>query len=172
MFSAFIKYILVATSMAPVLLTLYGVTALKKGDWLAGYPFLISAIVLVILCLILLRKAKKNLEVIDVNITSVKNADHNIIGFLFVYLLPVLDIIKKDEAYVFGFILIVFFVIIINSNTYHFNPLLSLFGYKFYDITNDGNISYILITKKQILNTKDINQIVQITPYMVLDSNN
>jgi hypothetical protein len=85
-----------------------------------------------------------------------------------VYLLPVLDIVKKDNVYVYGFILIVFFVIIINSNTYHFNPLLSLFGYKFYEISSDGNMSYILITKKTILNINDVKKVVHLSNYMVL----
>jgi hypothetical protein len=171
MFSGLLKYILVATSMAPVLLTFYGVKVVQTHCYKSGWQFLVAALILLCICLLLLRLSKKRLEILDINITSVKNADHNIISFLLVYLLPVLDIVKKDNVYVYGFILVVFFVIIINSNTYHFNPLLSLFGYKFYDITSDGNISYILITKQKILNTNDVKQVVHISTYMVLDIN-
>lgn len=168
MLSGLMKYILVATSMSPVLIIFYGVKVVEDSCWKSGIIFLIIAVILLCACLLLLNLSKRKLEVLDINVTSVKNADHNIISFLLVYLLPVLDIVKKDNVYVYGFILIVFFVIIINSNTYHFNPLLSLFGYKFYEISSDGNMSYILITKKAILNINDVKQVVHLSNYMVL----
>lgn len=168
MLSGLMKYVLVATSMAPVLLTFYGVNVIETDCWKSGFGYLIIAILLLCACLLLLNLSKKKLEVLDINITTVKNADHNIISFLLVYLLPVLDIVKKDNVYVYGFILIVFFVIIINSNTYHFNPLLSLFGYKFYEVTSDGNMSYILITRKALLNINDVKKVVHLSNYMIL----
>ncbi len=79
------KFILVATSMSPVLLTFYGVKVVEDSCWKSGIIFLIIAILLLCACLILLNLSKRKLEVLDINVTSVKNADHNIISFLLVF---------------------------------------------------------------------------------------
>jgi ABC-type xylose transport system permease subunit len=172
MFSGLLKYILVATSMAPVLFTFWGVSVINDNCIFSNWGYLLAVVFLISLCLLLLRRAKRKLEKLDVTLASAKNADHNVISFLFVYLLPVLDIVKKGNIYVMIFILVVFFVIIISSNTYHFNPLLSFFGYRFYEITLTGNITYVLITKKEIRNTTDIKEVVFISSYMALDVTN
>jgi len=171
MFSKPIKYLLVATSIAPVVFVYWLVGILRTGFFTKNYFLLIILIVLLLTCKYLLSTAKNKLEVRPIAIKSIKSADHNIISFLFVYLLPIFDFVKKDDYYIWAFIIIIVFVVIINTNTYHFNPLLSLvFGYKFYEIATKKEITFILITKRQLINTEDVKNYIQLTPYVILDA--
>jgi len=171
MFSRIIKYLLVATSVAPIVFVYWLVGALRKGDPLNRYWLLIVLAALVGICKYLLSTATTQLDKRTIQLKSVKSADHNIISFLFVYLLPIFDFVKKDEYYAWAFIIIVVFVIIINTNTYHFNPLLSLvFGYRFYEVATMQEFTYILIAKKELVNRDQVTQYVQLTPYVILDA--
>ena len=162
---------LVATSIAPIIFVYWLVAVLRSGDIFKYYGLLIALTFLLISCKLILDFAKKNLEIRAINLKSVKSADHNIISFLFVYLLPIFDFVKKDDYYVWAFIIIIVFVVIINTNTYHFNPLLSLvFRYKFYEVATKGEITYILITKNNIISVQDVRRYIQLTPYVILDA--
>ena len=142
MFSKPIKYLLVATSIAPIVFVYWLVSVLRSGNIFKYYWLLIALAVLLLACKYILEFAKNHLEIRSINIKSVKSADHNIISFLFVYLLPIFDFIKKDDYYIWAFIIIIVFVVIINTNAYHFNPLLSLvFRYKFYEVATKGEIN-------------------------------
>jgi hypothetical protein len=68
------------------------------------------------------------------------------------------------------FIAVIFFFIVLNSHAYHFNPLLGIFGYHFYEVTIEGNITYVLITRQNIADCKSISHVVQLTEYMILET--
>lgn len=171
MFSKPIKYLLVATSIAPIIFVYWLVGVLRSGDIFKYYGLLIALLTLLTACKIILNFAKTHLEIRSINLKSVKSADHNIISFLFVYLLPIFDFVKKDDYYIWAFIIIIVFIVIINTNTYHFNPLLSLvLGYKFYEVATKGEITFILITKRQIISIDDVTKYIQLTPYVILDA--
>ena len=171
MFSRPIKYLLVTTSIAPVIFVYWLVGILRTGSYTKNYFLLIVLITLLFACKYLLSMAKNKLDIRPINVKSIKSADHNIISFLFVYLLPIFDFVKKDDYYLWAFVIIIVFVVIINTNTYHFNPLLSLvFGYKFYEVATKSEMTFILITKKQLINVEEVKSFVQLTPYVILET--
>lgn len=170
MFSRPVKYVLVATSVAPIVFVYWLVGVLHTQSIWYKYWLLIFLVFLLTVCKLLLNAAKNKLDVRPIQLKSVKSADHNIISFLFVYLLPIFDFVKKDEYYAWAFIIVVLFVIIINTNTYHFNPLLSLvFGYKFYEVATMQEFTYILITRQRLTAREDVKQYVQLTSYVIMD---
>jgi len=57
------------------------------------------------------------------------------------------------------------------SNIYHFNPLMNFFGIHFYEVKIAGGINYILLSKKNISNSKSIKYAYQLTEYMILEKN-
>lgn len=67
------------------------------------------------------------------------------------------------------FVGMLIFIVIFNSHTYHFNPLLGIIGYHFYEVKTSGGITYVLMTRKQITGCKDIKRIVQVTEYIVME---
>jgi len=178
-----IKLFLVLTSLAPVLLTYWFVEQTEKYNkdisffenvkcnYLYGLNYLIFAFVLVIICLLILRLAETKLEKLPVVIQGIKTADNEATTFIIAYLLPLAN--KLDNGLnipVLIFISCLFFFIVITSNSYHFNPLLNFFGYHFYEVSVDGGVTYVLLTKKSINNSKNIKSISLLTEYMILEN--
>ena len=180
------KLALVATSLAPICLTLWFVeisgawqavvpwSENLTAHWQVGSGYLLAALVLSGLCfgLVWLSASGHGLEPLTVKIKAVKTVDKEIVGFLLVYLLPLINQGQNTISIpVLVFIAVIFFLIVYNSHAYHFNPLLGLFGYHFYEVTIEGEITYVLITRQNITDCKHVSNVVQLTEYMILDVN-
>jgi len=95
-----IKILLVSTSLAPILLTYWFIEQVKnydvsvsflsniKSNFFVGIGFLISTVILVLICLIIIKLAKNNLEVLPIVIDEIKTADNESLVFIIIYLLP------------------------------------------------------------------------------------
>lgn len=166
------KLALVSTSLSPICLTLWFVEFSKNWDWRQGWPYLLAAFVLSCLCFGLVWLSARELESLPVKIKAVKTVDKEIVGFLLVYLLPLINQSQHTVSVpVLVFIAVIFFFIVYNSHAYHFNPVLGVFGYHFYEVTIEGDITYVLITRQNITNCKNVSMVVQLTEYMILDAN-
>lgn len=164
------KLSLVATSMAPICLTLWFVDFSQQWNWHAGLGYFLAAILMALLCYGLVWLSGKKLEKLPVTIKSVKTVDKEVVGFLLVYLLPLINQTSKVISMpVLIFVAVIFFFIVQNSHAYHFNPLLGFFGYHFYEVGIEGGITYVLITKQNISDCKSITKVVQLTEYMIMD---
>ncbi|SER54338.1 hypothetical protein [Salipaludibacillus aurantiacus] len=173
MLNKFVKVALVSTSFSPILLT-YAFILWLEEDSILKFSIVIGlAALLVFLCLLIINFAKKKLEIINLPIQSIKTADGEVVGFLVAYLLPFTTIASEQiNESILIFIMSLFFLIIWSTNSYHINPLLSVFGYHFYEVNTSNNISFLLITKRDLRDTTSITSTVQLTEYMVLDINN
>ena len=166
------KLALVATSLAPICLTLWFVEFSKNWDWQQGWGFLLAALLMSITCYGLIQLSTRKLESLPIKIKSIKTADKEIVGFLLVYLLPLIKQSSNTSSTpVLAFVTFLFFLIVYNAHVYHFNPLLGFFGYHFYEVTIEGDITYVLITRQNITHCKRITRVVQLTEYMILDVN-
>lgn len=170
MLSGLVKAFLVLTSFAPVLITYIFVTWVKEGFNSTIVWVLFTAFFLTGLCLIIINLARKELEIVKFPIRAVKTADSEIVSFLVVYLLPFASLAGDaiDEL-ILVFILTLFFLVAWSTNSYHVNPILALFRYHFYEVTTSQNITFLLMTRRNLRNTSTINYVVQLTDYMVLD---
>lgn len=177
-----IKILLVATSLAPILLTYWFVEQVNeynscndfienlKSNYLIGIGYLVSTCAFVIICLLIIKLARIKIETIPITIEEIKTADNESIGFIIVYLLPLATGISENFSLpILVFIATLFFFIVMTSNSYHFNPLLSFFGFHFYEVKVSGGINYILLSKKNITNSKSIKSTHQLTEYMILE---
>lgn len=173
---------MVSTSLAPVFLTLWFIEISNSWDkslsiltniklhYSSGVWYFLAAILLTALCWGIIVLSKKQLEKIPVKILSVKTVDNEIVGFVLVYLFPLVNQTTANvNISVLIFVSILFFIVIYISNLYHFNPLLSFIGYHFYEVTIDGGITYVLITKKKITSCKSIKHAIQLTDYMIME---
>lgn len=165
MFSKIIQVLLVLTSVSPVLLTFWFKSFSQSWKLTDGLVFLFLGIILISILKLILYTAKIKLEVLPISITEVSNADQESLVFIFTYLIPLLNI---DTAMII-FLLILFFIIIFNTSIYHFNPILGLLGYHQYEIKIEGGLTFILVTKKTLRNTKQIKNVVQLTDYILLE---
>lgn len=164
MFSKFIQFVLVITSIAPVLVTFWFREFKKYWNIFDGLPYFLAAVLLFIVLKVFINLAKQKLESITIKMNEISSADQESIVYIFTYLTPLLDIDIKMII----FLLILFAIIVFTTNIYHFNPMLGILGYHQYEVKIDGT-SFILITKKTLVNTKQIKYVVQLTNYIILE---
>lgn len=170
MLNTFAKVLLVSTAFAPVLLTYAYTSYLQKGTNVVAVSLLLIAIGLTVLCLLVIRASCRTLERIEFPVASVKTADTEIVGFVLAYLLPIVTATSEPiDIRVLAFVLAIFFFVIWTTNSYHTNPLLGMLGYHFYEITTASGITFLLITRRDVRNSRSITRVVQLTDYMVLD---
>ena len=164
------KASLVTTSFAPILITYSFVLWLDNKPWdKIMYTFAI-AVLLIVICIAVLSIAKKQLQIVDFPVTSIKTADGEVLGFLITYLIPFTTLASDDiNQTVLLFIFGLFILVIWSTNSYHINPLLTILGYHFYEVTTVNNITFLLITKRHLRNTANIKKVVHLTEYMVFD---
>jgi len=171
MLSAFAKPLLVATSLAPVLLA-FGINGLAAGKDIWEYaPWFTAALFMVVLSLLILYFARTQLEKLNIKVKSIKNSDKEVLTFLLAYMLPLvpaktfgLDGHIATTAFVIG----VLFLAVYHSNAFDFNPLLGLCGYHFYEVQKDDDMTVLLITRFPILKPSQVTEVVQLSPYTFL----
>lgn len=171
MMSKFAKLLLVATSLAPILLTRAFVDALH-GRWPEAAASVGAAAGLTALCILLLSSIQQEARLLDLHSPkTIQSADTQIIGFVLTYLLPLAKPDQTpDDVRVLAFVLLILGLAFWNSNAYHFNPLLGLLGYHFYEVTFDSDIKFVLITKRSLYNARKLSGFVQLTEYVVLEA--
>lgn len=165
MLSKLLELMMVITSISPVILTLWFKEFSKEWNYKDGVIYLITFFVLIGLAYFILNLGINKLQTKPVKIRSISTADKEIISFVFAYLLPLMDITYS----LLFFLLLLFVFIVLTTHTYHFNPVLGLFGYHYYEVSIEGGTTYILITKKTLKNTDQVNNVVQLTDYIILE---
>jgi hypothetical protein len=171
--SRLLKVFLVSTALAPVFLTLAFVEWRQRTFLPWGASYLSIAIFMTAGCLVLLKGAQRNLEVLTFTVTSASTADREVIGFLLAYVLPLLlsrTTATAPDAGSVIFIVLLFGLVVWGTHSYDFNPVLGAFGYHFYKVATPGGINYVLITRRQLVSVQEINKVVQLTEYVVLDT--
>lgn len=170
MLGKLMKVLLVLTSLAPVCITFWFTEISKDWVLIRGWHFFVIAVLMVGLCLLTMHISKNHLEIIPVQIKSISTSDKEVVAFFVVYLLPLVnESAFQVDLRILCFVFTLFFVSILTTNSYHFNPILGLFGFHFYEVTIDGGITYVLITKKSLTNTRSVQKVVQLSEYMILD---
>lgn len=170
MLARFGKLLLVCTAFAPVLLTI-AVTRWVRGDiWPGAASYVAVTLGLFILCVGVLKAAGTMLERLSFQPSEVKTADTEIVGFVLTYLLPLVNANTDHvEWRILGFVLLLLFLVVWSTNSYHFNPLLAFLGYHFYEVTDSSRVSYVLVTRRSLKDTSAVQRVVQLSEYMLLD---
>lgn len=164
------KVLLVLTAFAPILLTLAFVNILGR-DYLRAAAYTIAAILLGVVAALLLREVSRRGEVVPIEVASVKPADKDLLAFVLTYLLPLTNVtnVGRVNVAVLWFVIAMVLLVVYATNAYQFNPWLGLFGYRFYEVSNQSKVSYILITKRNIRAASDAKEVVEIAEYVVLE---
>ena len=153
MLNRFAKFLLIATSLAPVL----GAVAVNQfanhehlsswGAWLA------AALLLVCLCWAMLYYASKNAQKHLFYIKEFERNDKEGLAFLLAYLLPIVsaqNMAFTGEPLTGAYILGIIFLVFAHAGAFHFNPVMGLLGYHFYAVKNGDGVSHLLISKDEL----------------------
>ena len=177
----------VITAYSPVLLIWWGVSiynTIKEGKVLGFIDFgnfkfselfnrlniIFIFTFLVIVSWYIFKIANTKLTKNIIEIKSIKSADQNMTTLIASYFLPCVEFYKKDVIYVFIWIIVTIIIILISRGTYFYNPLVKLFGYRYYDITTKKDVGYLMISKQKLINSNDIKAYSQLTDYVILNA--
>jgi hypothetical protein len=150
--NCFFRLLLTSTSLAPAI-CIYSVIQFSNKCWVGGSLLLFLFFALLILCRYLLIFIQKEIPPIPLTIYSVKSTDKDMLSFLLAYFLPLISPAVFNlfvNPLVSAVTFLIIFLCVYNSNAFHFNPILCLFGFHFYEVTAEENIPYMLITKEEI----------------------
>jgi hypothetical protein len=167
----FPKIFLVSTSLAPILITL-AFLEIRAHDYWTAVAWLVGALVLVMATRGLLYLCRQQLEPLNVHFAKAKTSDREVIGFLLAYVTPLAltsGKVPEIDAWAIAFLILLFGAVVWGTHAYDFNPLLGLMGYHFFEVENDKGITYIVITRKSIVDVHQITAVVQLTEYVLLD---
>ena len=147
------KYLLVTTSLSPVL----GAVAIGQYECKAPWPYwvipLVIALLLILICWIILGKVSRKAQNELFRIEEFERKDQEVLIFLFIYLLPFVRSPNPSFAsewlmsiYVLGIIV----VAVAHADAFHFNPVMRCLGYRFYSAKNQHGISSLLISNRNL----------------------
>lgn len=166
------KVLLVLTAFAPILLTLAFVDFLA-GDYVRVAAYAIAAALLGALSALVLFEVSRRGEVVPIEVQSVRPADKEMLAFVLSYLLPLTNTanVGRMNVAVLWFVVAMLVLVVYATNAYQFNPWLGLFGYRFYEVTNQSKVTYVLITRRNIRAAAEASEVVEIAEYIVLERN-
>lgn len=167
------------TSLAPLFLTYAAVFFFNNGlafsltaNNIKGLACITAVGVLVFACDRILWFYSNKVASGPMQITSLGVADRSAITFVVAYLLPLVTVQGVDvRPSVLVIVVCLLAWLVYHSEAYLVNPLLATwpFKYHFYEVTTKEEVTYILVSRREIVNTKDQLEVKQISTYMFLD---
>lgn len=187
MFSKLIKILFVTTAYAPILFVWWLVSIYniyntggrvqiidfrnyKILDLFNSTNLIFIFLLLLISCLYISFLAQTKLTRNYIEINTLKTADEKMASLVFCYFLPCIEIYNKDMISKISWIVILFILILINKGTYFYNPLMKLFGFKYYEVSTKSGTNYLMISQKKLTNKNDIKAYSKLTDYVILNA--
>lgn len=171
MLNRFAKFLLVATSLSP-LLGAVAVSKISHGEpALHWVPWIITAVLLAFLCWAVLWYSARHVQQQSCYIKEFEQNDKEILAFLVTYLLPFLSSEKMGfvgDWMTGAYVLLIIFAVITHAGAFHFNPVMGLLGYHFYSVKNSEGCSYLLISKIELTKQNVEVQTVRLAHHIYL----
>ncbi|MFZ5894960.1 MAG: hypothetical protein ACOY0T_28125 [Myxococcota bacterium] len=146
MLSRLAHVLLVATSLAPVLV-IFGVSKAQHSPKL-GFACAVASLLLALICHVVLWVAKRHGEVERVHVARSKSVDKEAVLFVVSYALPlVVPEHKLGSGWALGAFVGIVFVVLLQLQVAHVNPLLAIFGYHFFEVSPPTGETAILVTR-------------------------
>lgn len=167
--SRWAKFFLTATAFAPVLLVYSGVSLIHGAYCMAaGYFVVFMALLLV--CLTIMSFFTQSLPPRNYVTKSVETADQEVLSFLLIYLLPLISKDLTNYNLAIWFIIALFYCFVVTTGYgFHFNPLLTFFGYRFYKVTEENGLPYVLIARRRIYRLGETLTVVALTDFILVE---
>ena len=170
MISRFAKSVFVISATAPALVT-FSAARYGTGEWKPwGVSSAIIAPLLCLLAWLLIKEFRRTLDKFSVEIIELKTADQEIVGFVVIYLFPLLTIGPLSISAAAALVVAALFLwILVTTHAYNFNPVLSAMGYHFYEVKSHDMVTYVLLSKRHLRTVPGFICTVQLTEYLLLD---
>ena len=135
-----------------------------------GVAILIISLLCVVFCKWLLHVAYKKLAPIKIQIVEATSKDSDMLSYVLAYLSPMITLVVSEVNYwAFGGIVIVVIILMLMTKAVFINPLVFLFGYRYYTIKVNSGMSYTLLSKQRRFNPQHVEKIVEIFDEVYLE---
>jgi hypothetical protein len=154
----FARFILFLSSYIPLWVIFAIITA---RDWrYLSLSFAGLAILSFLGTLIFLRLVQR-LQGIQLAVGVIHRKDSETMSYIASYVIPFAATAfdKLEQVVALGVFLVVLCMVYVNSSMIHINPLLSLLGYRLYEISDTEGNSYFLISKRNVRRGDEIRAI-------------
>jgi len=146
-FRRYLKPLLFFSSYVPLIL-IFSIRYYKTFRYFTIFGIVVSIILSIILLSAM--KSTKKLNTMGITLSKISYKSSDLLAYMFSYIFPFLNF--KLERYIdmlsLGFFFIMLAIVYINLNIIYINPMLSLFGYKIFEIADEKNNTFVLITKR------------------------
>jgi len=167
------RFLLVATSLAPIL----GAVAINQysqgKSWQDWSVWLVAGVLLVFICWGVLEYSAKAIQKQQLTIEEFDTEDREVLAFPVAYLLPLLsskDLSFSGDWMTGAYVLVIIFWVITHSGAFHFNPVMGLVGYHFYRVKNSQGLPVVIISKREITMRGTQLNIVKLSRNIYLDT--
>jgi len=172
MLNHFTNLLLVLTAFAPVLFT-YSFVLYRQGaqGTAVMVPF-IAAVLLTLLCWFVVELARKHLpDYQPFAAVAIKPVDGELLTFLIAYLFPLVNATRLNvDWWVVCFVILLLVAVVWATHAFHFNPMLAILRYHFYEVTSREGITYIILSRRDLRATAQVTTVKQLGPYVLMDS--
>jgi len=191
--SSFIKVILAFTGLSPALLILYIYRIyheyehlsiyIKAGsfheiglgieNFLSLHYLLFVFVALVIIAMIIMKVAETKFSHGRITVKSIKPADNNFVPIFTSIAFILLKTINPDLS---DWIIFVCFILlglglgITAKTSFHYNIVLRFFfGYRHYEIATKSEVSYLMLSKTELINPSEISKYIRLADHMIVN---
>ena len=169
MLNWFGRFVLAASALAPVALV-YAWAAIVTKQYSVALGLILSAPLLLWMCVKLIRNAQANFEVSEISPQAAEATDRESVGLLVLYLVPLFtDSFTTLQWTVIVPSLLGLGLIVSTGYNFYFSPLLGMLGWHSYKVTDQAGITYIIITKRQLRSALQTFRVVQLSEYLLLE---
>lgn len=164
------KLIYYLSALAPLLIIIAVVLLYEKIVIWLGIIFIIVGIVLILYIKILIQQCKKQIAVIQITAEDICPNDVWVLNYIVAYLLPFSSFILPDiNLIIFIIIAIVIILTVLIIKQTVPNPIFYIYRYHFYSVKADTGISYMIASKRNLRNIKQLKTVVRVFEYLLID---
>lgn len=115
-------------------------------------PGLVIASLLFLILLLVILISRK-LAPMPLNLTKVEYKSSDLLTYMFSYVFPFLniDFSSRIDILCIGVFFVMLALVYVNSNLIYINPMLSVMGFRLYQVTDSNDNTYVLIIQREIL---------------------
>ena len=168
MISGFYRFLFALSSLAPVALTWAIADVDKNGVSIRQAVAILLALGLLLVCYLVLRTAHRASGKISFSITDIKAVDNEVVAYIVTYLFPLVAPADGVGTTSLVFVFLLLAVVMATSNAFTFNPLLTLLHYRFYEVRCTSGVTYLLLSKTDISDLKQVKNVGKLSRHLVL----
>ena len=163
------RFLFTTTAFAPVSLV-YAIVWYIHESYIGMYVCIVFGILLGVSAFGIAKYAVRKLPPLRYTATQVEAADSEIIGFIIVYLLPLMtDEYSTENWWAWLTIAVVLCWLVAACYGYHFNPVMTLFGWHFFKTTDHHGRTSVLITKNKLYEPNAPLLVGKIAEYVLIE---